>query len=86
MNAPIIDLEPVSLEEEIVAVRNAKVLEERDHRRKWLASARFRAEVLTAHAMRGLGKADRSLPVFLSLAFVGILAVAWIYEQRLAVL
>jgi len=26
------------------------------------------------------------LPVFLSLAFVGILAVAWVAEQRLAVL
>lgn len=86
MNAPVIDLEPVSLEAEIAEVFHANIARTRSdedtrrgdaERRKWDVFRRY-----AINTARRNGYAVR----FFSLAFVGTLAVAWIAEQRLAVL
>lgn len=97
MTSPVIE-HLDAFEEEIAAICRQSLAEHdaaQDERREGWDDARLEAagadmrerrRIFQEYALACFHRRNASLPVFLSLAFVGILAVAWIAEQRLAVL
>jgi len=79
MNAPVIDLEPVEIEQEIAEIVTDRLPAFRDREAKQEAAW----HAFTAAWERRFGK-PYPFPVFFSLAFAGILAVAWVAEQTLS--